>query len=49
ATGVEVSDECYFLFGTTEASGADIHIYGLGYIVLEELRNSKSPFGCVMS
>jgi hypothetical protein len=49
ADGDEGSDQCNFLFGTTDASGADIHINGHGYIVQEEWRNSQSPFGCVMS
>jgi hypothetical protein len=49
ADGDEGSDQCNFLFGTTDASGADIHINGHPYIVQEEWRNSKQPFGCVMS
>jgi hypothetical protein len=49
ADGDEGSDQCNFLFGTTDASGADIHINGHPYIVQEEWRNSKAPFGCVMS
>ncbi|MDX6218384.1 MAG: hypothetical protein QOJ48_65 [Frankiales bacterium] len=49
ADGDEGSDECNFLFGPTDASGADIRINGHPYIVQEEWRNSKAPFGCVMS
>jgi hypothetical protein len=48
-TGDEGSDECNFMFGPTDAGGADIRINGHGYIVQQEWRNSTSPFGCVMS
>jgi hypothetical protein len=49
ADGDEGSDQCNFLFGTTNASGADVTWNGHGYIVQEEWRNSAAPFGCVMS
>jgi hypothetical protein len=48
-SGDEGSDECNFMFGTTDAGGADLRVNGHGYIVQQEWRNSKSPFGCVMS
>lgn len=48
-TGDEGSDECNFLFGTRDAGGADVRINGHGYIVQKEWRNSRAPFGCVMS
>ncbi len=48
-SGDEGSDECNFMFGTTDAGGADLRINGHGYIVQKEWRNTKSPFGCVMS
>lgn len=48
-TGDEGSDECNFMFGSTDAGGADIRINGHGYIVQQEWRNSTAPFGCVMS
>lgn len=47
--GDEGSDQCNFLFGTTDAGGADVRINGHGYIVQQEWRNSAAPFGCVMS
>lgn len=47
--GDEGSDQCNFLFGSTDPSGADVRINGHGYIVQEEWRNSAAPFGCVMS
>jgi hypothetical protein len=47
--GDEGSDQCNFLFGTTDSSGADVRINGHGYIVQQEWRNSAAPFGCVMS
>jgi hypothetical protein len=47
--GDEGSDQCNFLFGTTDAGGADVRINGHGYIVQQEWRNSVAPFGCVMS
>jgi hypothetical protein len=47
--GDEGSDQCNFLFGSTDAGGADVRINGHGYIVQQEWRNSLAPFGCVMS
>jgi hypothetical protein len=47
--GDEGSDQCNFLFGPTDAGGADVRINGHGYIVQQEWRNSAAPFGCVMS
>lgn len=47
--GDEGSDQCNFQFGTTDAGGADVRINGHPYIVQKEWRNSKAPFGCVMS
>ena len=47
-TGDEGSDECNFLFGTTDAGGADVRLNGHPYIVQEEWSNAKAPFGCTM-
>jgi hypothetical protein len=46
--GDEGSDECNFLFGTTDAGGADVRLNGHPYIVQEEWSNAKAPFGCTM-
>lgn len=48
-SGDEGSDQCNFMFGTTDAKGADTYMNGHPYIVQTEWRNSKAPFGCVMS
>jgi hypothetical protein len=48
-SGDEGSDECNFMFGPTDAGGADVRINGHGYLVQTEWRNSAAPFGCVMS
>ena len=46
--GDEGSDQCNFLFGSTDASGADVHWNGHPYIVQEEWDNTAAPFGCTM-
>jgi hypothetical protein len=47
-SGDEGSDECNFMFGPTDAGGADLRVNGHGYVVQTEWRNSQAPFGCVM-
>src|SRR4051812_23327321 len=46
--GDEGSDQCNFLFGSTDAGGADVHLNGHAYIVQEEWSNARAPQGCVM-
>ena len=48
-SGDEGSDECNFMFGSTDAFGGDVRMNGHSYMVQSEWRNSQSPFGCVMS
>ncbi|MDX6224549.1 MAG: Phosphate-induced protein 1 conserved region [Frankiales bacterium] len=46
--GDEGSDQCNFMFGSTNASGADVTLNGHGYIVQQEWDNNGAPFGCTM-
>lgn len=48
-SGDEGSDECNFMFGPQDASGADTVINGHPYLLQTEWRNSLAPFGCTMS
>ena len=48
-SGDEGSDECNFMFGTQDASGADTYMNGHPYLLQQEWRNSLAPFGCTMT
>ncbi len=47
SSGAEIGDKCNFVFGPTDASGADLHVNGHPYIVQQEWSNRAA--GCSMS
>ena len=47
-TGDEGSDQCNFMFGTQDASGADVYMKGHPYLVQQEWSNASAPVGCTM-